>query len=117
MNPVAASGRDDAVRPPLEEEVVHRVSWLIRLRWFAAAATIALTWLAVGLLGLELPVGGLTALGTGLYNIGISQDQVLLCEGAIREGRYLVLAHGTASAVRTAKEIFGVWKAPLAAVR
>jgi hypothetical protein len=58
--------------------------------------------------------GGLTALGTGLYSIGISQDEVLLCEGALREGRYLVLAHGSASAVRTAKEILGVWKAPRA---
>ena len=72
MNPVVASGRDDALRPPLEEEVVHRVSWLIRLRWFAAGATIALTWLSVGFLGLELPVGGLTGLGTAIavYNLG-----------------------------------------------
>jgi hypothetical protein len=61
--------------------------------------------------------GGLTALGTGLYSIGISQDTVLLCESALREGRYLVLAHGTASAVRTAKEILGVWKPPQAASR
>jgi hypothetical protein len=52
--------------------------------------------------------GGLTALGTGLYSIGISQETVLLCESALREGRYLVLAHGTASAVRTAREILGV---------
>ena len=52
--------------------------------------------------------GGLTVLGTGLYSIGISQETVLLCERALREGRYLVLAHGTASAVRTAKEILGV---------
>jgi len=59
--------------------------------------------------------GGMTALGTGLYSIGISQDQVLFCEGALREGRYLVLAHGSASAVHTAKEILGVWKAPQAA--
>lgn len=59
--------------------------------------------------------GGLTALGTGLYSMGISQDQVLLCESALRQGRYLVLAHGSASEIRTAKEILGVWKAPQAA--
>ncbi len=59
--------------------------------------------------------GGLTALGTGLYSIGISQDQVLQCEGSLREGHYLVLAHGSASAVRTAREILGVWKASQAA--
>ena len=58
--------------------------------------------------------GGLTALGTGLYSIGIPQDQVLHCEGALREGRYLVLAHGSASAVRAAKEILGVWNLPQA---
>jgi hypothetical protein len=58
--------------------------------------------------------GELTALGTGLYSIGIPQDQVLLCESALREGRYLVLAHGSASAVRAAKEILGVWNLPQA---
>jgi hypothetical protein len=52
--------------------------------------------------------GGLTALGTGLYSIGISQDEVLRCEGSLREGRYLVLVHGTVSEVRAAKEILGV---------
>lgn len=61
--------------------------------------------------------GGLTALGTGLYSIGIPQDEVLLCEGALREGGYLVLAHGSASEIRTAKELLGIWKAPLAASR
>ena len=59
--------------------------------------------------------GGLTALGTGLYSIGIPRDQVLFCEGALREGRYLVLAHGSASEVHTAREILGVWKASRAA--
>jgi hypothetical protein len=61
--------------------------------------------------------GELTAVGTGLYSIGIPQDQVLLCESALREGRYLVLAHGSANAVRTAREILGVWRAPQVANR
>ena len=55
--------------------------------------------------------GGLTSLGTGLYSIGIPQDQVLRCEAALREGRYLVLVHGSASAIRMAREILGIWKA------
>jgi hypothetical protein len=61
--------------------------------------------------------GGLTALGTGLYSMGISQDKVLLCEGALREGRYLVMAHGSTSEVRTAKEILGVSQASQSASR
>ena len=61
--------------------------------------------------------GGMTALGSGLYSIGIPQNQVLHCEGALREGRYLVLAHGSASAIRMAREILGIWKASQAANR
>jgi hypothetical protein len=61
--------------------------------------------------------GGLTALGTGLYSIGIPQAEVFLCEGAVREGRYMVLAHGTASAIRTAREIPGVSPSARAAQR
>jgi hypothetical protein len=59
--------------------------------------------------------GGLTALGTGLYSIGIPQDQVNHCEGALREGRYLVLLHGSASSIRMAREILGVRNASQAA--
>jgi hypothetical protein len=62
----------------------------------------------VATLSNALNFGGLTALGTGLYSIGIPQDTVLDCEGALREGRYLVLAHGSASEIRAAKEILGV---------
>jgi hypothetical protein len=71
-------------------------------------------WIVAALSSAAL-FGGLTALGTGIYSIGISQGTVLLCEGALREGRYVVLAHGTASAVSTAKDILGVSQTPQSA--
>jgi hypothetical protein len=49
--------------------------------------------------------GGLTALGAGLYSIGISREGVLACESAVRGGKYLVLVHGTAREVSQAKVI------------
>jgi hypothetical protein len=48
--------------------------------------------------------GGLTALGAGLYSIGISKDDVVGYETALRCGKYLVLVHGAADEVGRAKE-------------
>ncbi len=47
--------------------------------------------------------GGLTALGAGLYSIGISREGVLACESAVRNGKYLVLVYGTVREVSQAK--------------
>src|SRR5216684_2833386 len=50
-------------------------------------------------------VGGLSALGAGLYGIGIPRDSVLRYETAIQGDKYLVVAHGTSVEVDHAKEI------------
>ena len=57
--------------------------------------------------GLEgtIAVGGLSALGAGLYSIGIPKDSVIKYETAIKSDKYLVIAHGTADEVAKAKEI------------
>ena len=57
--------------------------------------------------GLEgaIVVGGLSALGAGLYSIGIPKDSVIKYETAIKSDKYLVIAHGTADEVAKAKEI------------
>lgn len=57
--------------------------------------------------GLEgaITVGGLSALGAGLYSIGIPKDSVIKYETAIKSDKYLVIAHGTADEVAKAKEI------------
>ena len=50
-------------------------------------------------------VGGLSALGAGLYSIGIPKDSVLKYETAIKSDKYLLVAHGTAEEVRKAADI------------
>ncbi len=57
--------------------------------------------------GLEgaVVVGGLSALGAGLYSIGIPKDSVLKYETAIKSDKYLLVAHGTSDEIRKAAEI------------
>ena len=57
--------------------------------------------------GLEgaVAIGGLSALGAGLYSIGIPKDSVIQYETAIKTDKYLVIAHGSADEVARAKEI------------
>ena len=57
--------------------------------------------------GLEgaVAMGGLSALGAGLYGIGIPKDSVIQYETAIKSDKFLVIAHGTADEVAKAKEI------------
>ena len=62
------------------------------------------TWI-VGALEGAIVVGGLSALGAGLYSIGIPKDSVLKYETAIMGDKFLVLAHGTAEEVSRAQDI------------
>ena len=50
-------------------------------------------------------VGGLSALGAGLYSIGIPKDSVVKYEAALKSDKFLVLAHGTGDEVAKAKDI------------
>jgi hypothetical protein len=50
-------------------------------------------------------VGGLSALGAGLYSIGIPRDSVMKYETALKSDKFLVIAHGTADEVAKAKSI------------
>jgi hypothetical protein len=50
-------------------------------------------------------VGGLSALGAGLYSIGISKEKALKYESSVKAGKYLLVAHGTAEEVETARQI------------
>jgi signal transduction histidine kinase len=51
-------------RLPVEEELIHRVSWLIRLRWFAALGVVGTTGITGPLLGLPIPQWKLFLVGT-----------------------------------------------------
>jgi hypothetical protein len=57
--------------------------------------------------GLEgaVGIGGLSALGAGLFSIGIPKDSVIEYETALKSDKFLVIAHGTTDEVAKAKEI------------
>jgi hypothetical protein len=50
-------------------------------------------------------VGGLSALGAGLYSIGIPKNSIVQYEAALKSDKFLVIAHGTADQVAKAKSI------------
>ena len=47
----------------------------------------------------------MSALGAGLYSIGIPKDSVVKYETAVKSDKFLVIAHGTADEVAKAKSI------------
>ena len=51
-------------------------------------------WIVGGLEGATV-VGGMSALGAGLFRIGIPKDSVLSYETQIKAGKFVVIAHGT----------------------
>jgi len=59
----------------------------------------------VGALEGAVVVGGLSAVGAGLYSIGIPKDSIVEYETAIKSDRFLLLAHGTADEAERAREI------------
>ena len=67
-------------------------------------------WIVAGLENAAL-VGGLSALGAGLYSIGIPKNSVVEYEAAVKAGKYVVVAHGTAAEAAKAREILNSSKA------
>ena len=59
----------------------------------------------VGALEEAAVVGGLTALGAGLYSIGIPKNSVVQYETEVKNGKLLLVAHGTADEVERAREL------------
>jgi hypothetical protein len=59
----------------------------------------------VGALEGAVVVGGLSAVGAGLYSFGIPKDTVLKMDMALKADKFLVVAHGAATDVAKAKEI------------
>jgi len=62
------------------------------------------SWI-VGALDGAIVVGGLSALGAGLFSIGIPKDSVMRYETALRADKFLLLAHCSAEEATRAKEI------------
>jgi len=55
-------------------------------------------------------VGGLSALGAGLYSIGIPKDSIMEYETALKSDKFLVIAHGTAEEVAQPR---ASWRRPV----
>ena len=49
--------------------------------------------------------GGLTALGAGLYSIGIPKNSIVQYETEVKNGKLLLVVHGTPEEVERAKEL------------
>lgn len=62
------------------------------------------SWVVGALEGAVL-VGGLSAIGAGLYSMGIPQKSVLQYETSLKAGKFLLIAHGTVDQVTRAKSI------------
>jgi hypothetical protein len=85
--------------------------WLVGAAFFAVpgigpvlVAGPLVAWI-VGALEGAVVVGGLSAIGGGLYSLGIPKNSVLEMETAIKADQFLVVAHGTAADVDKAKAI------------
>ena len=50
-------------------------------------------------------LGGLSALGAGLYGLGIPKDSVLRYETALKTGKFVLIVHGSKDETIHAKEI------------
>jgi hypothetical protein len=50
-------------------------------------------------------LGGLSALGAGLFSIGIPKDSVVKYETSIKAGKFILVAHGTADEAAKARDI------------
>jgi hypothetical protein len=59
----------------------------------------------VGALEGAVVVGGVSALGAGLYGIGIPKDSIVKYETALKTDQFLLIAHGTMAEVAKAKDI------------
>ena len=61
-------------------------------------------WL-VGALESAVVVGGLSALGAGLFSLGIPKDSVLQYETALKTDKFVLIIHGSAEETTHAKQI------------
>jgi len=68
------------------------------------AAGPVVAWIVAGLEG-AVVVGGVSALGAGLYSMGIPKDSIVKYETALKTDQFLLIVHGTAAEVAKARDI------------
>ena len=77
--------------------------WIPGLGPLLVAGPLA-TWIVGALEGAAV-VGGLSALGAGLFSLGIPKDSIVRYETAIKTGKFVLIAHGSAEDVARARKI------------
>ena len=68
-----------------------------------------MAWIVAGLEGAAV-VGGVSAVGAGIYSLGIPKDSVMKYDKALKANKFLLIAHGTANEVAKAKDIIQTTK-------
>jgi uncharacterized membrane protein len=66
----------------------------------------------VGALEGAVVVGGLSAIGAGLYSIGIPKNSIILYESALKADKFLLIAHGSNDEVTKARDVLRVTRPP-----
>ena len=66
-----------------------------------------MSWI-IGALEEAVAVGGLSAIGAGLYSIGIPKDSIVQYETTLKADKFLIVAHGTSDEVAKAKDILRI---------
>lgn len=62
------------------------------------------SWIIGGLEG-AVVAGGLSAVGAGLYSLGIPKDSIVRYETALKTGKFVLVVHGSQADTTQAKEI------------
>ena len=70
------------------------------------AAGPVIAWIVGALEGAVL-IGGLSAIGAGLYGLGIPQDSVVQYETALKADNFLLMVHGETKKVENARDTLG----------
>jgi hypothetical protein len=68
------------------------------------AAGPVVAWIVAALEGAAI-VGGMSAVGAGLYSIGIPQKSILKYETSLKAGSFLLVVHGTEDEIHRARDI------------
>ena len=71
------------------------------------AAGPVVAWIVAALEGAAV-VGGFSALGAGLYSIGIPTKSIIQYESSIKAGKYMLVVHGSPDEVTRAESILSI---------
>ena len=68
----------------------------------------------VGAIEAAAVVGGLSAIGAGLYGMGIPKNSVVAYEAALKAGKFVLVAHGSQPEATQARELLAAGDAEVA---